>query len=338
MWLALHAFMQTTSRSRVLIVDDCDQQVAFLKRVLEADGCECETVTDGRLACATAAASLPDVILLDVELPHLDGLTICRWLKDTSETALIPVLIMTGQVGGHHQIAALEAGADDFLPKPTSVAALRARLRSALKLKHSIDGLDNAAASILMLASALEARDPATSGHCERLSEYGVALGRRIGRGADDLETLRLGGYLHDLGKVAVPDAVLLKQGPLTAAEYDLMKSHTTIGDRICAPLRSLRRVRPIIRSHHETLDGQGYPDGLSGSAVPMLAQIIGVADVYDALTTDRPYRRGLPPGEACQVLRDEAALGKRDTAVVDEFVRVVADKTVDVRGFARAS
>ncbi len=316
---------------RVLIIDDSEEQVRLLKRVLVADGCECDAIADGRRACEAALAVGPDAILLDVELPHVDGLSICRQLKNTPETALIPVLIMTGQVGSQHHLAALEAGADDFLPKPTSVAVLRARLRSAIKLKRSIDGLDDAAGSILMLASALEARDPSTKGHCDRLADYGVRLGRRLGLGLDDLRALHLGGYLHDLGKIAVPDAVLYKPGRLTAAEYELIKAHPLVGDRICAPMRTLQHVRPIVRSHHELIDGSGYPDGLSGSRVPLLAQIIAIVDVYDALTSDRPYHAAMSADSAFAELRAEAAAGKRETVLVEEFIAMQRSETLAV-------
>ena len=316
---------------RVLIVDDSREQVSLLKRVLEADGCECDTITDGARACEAAIAIAPDAILLDVELPNADGLSICRRLKNMPETALIPVLIMTGQVGSQHHIAALEAGADDFLPKPTSVAALRARLRSAIKLKRSIDGLDDAAGSILMLASALEARDGSTKGHCDRLADYGVRLGRRLGLGLDDIRALHLGGYLHDLGKIAVPDAVLFKPGRLTSAEFDLIKAHPIVGDRICAPMRTLQHVRPIVRSHHELLDGSGYPDGLSGSNVPLLAQIIAIVDVYDALTSDRPYRAAMSADVAFELLRGDAAAGKREAVLVEEFIAMQSAQTLAV-------
>jgi len=236
---------------------------------------------------------------------------------------------MTGMADHEEYLKALEAGADDFLAKPIRLAELRARVRSAARMKQYVDELDNAAASIVLLGATIEARDRLTEGHCRRLAVYASQLGAHIGLGPEDLRALERGGYLHDLGKIAVPDAVLFKAGPLTTAEFELVKTHTVVGDRLCAPLRTLQRVRPIIRSHHETLDGRGYPDGLSGSAVPMLAQIAGIADVYDALTSARPYRPARTTDAAYQALRDEAVAGKRDVALVDAFIAMTAADTV---------
>jgi putative two-component system response regulator len=234
------------------------------------------------------------------------------------------VLVMTGSVDQRAHLDAIEAGADDFLPKPLAIPELRARVRSAMRMKHCVDELDNAAASIVMLGATIEARDCHTKGHCQRLAGYASGLGRRIGLDPLDLRALEQGGYLHDLGKVAIPDAVLFKPGPLTPGERELIKTHPSVGDQICAPLRTLERARIIIRSHHEMLDGSGYPDGLRGGAVPLLAQITGIVDVYDALTTDRPYRGALAPQVAVEMLREEARAGKRDLALVDEFVSIV--------------
>jgi putative two-component system response regulator len=267
-------------------------------------------------------------VLLDVHLPGVDGLTVCRQLKTAPETCLIPVLVMTGDTSSASHLEALEAGADDFLEKPLAIPELRARLRSASRMKRYIDELDNAAASILMLGAAIEARDRHTNGHCRRLAEYASALGQRIGLNRHDVRALEQGGYIHDLGKVAIADAVLFKPGPLTREEFDLVKAHPLVGDRICAPLRTLERSRPIIRSHHETLDGKGYPDGLRGVAVPLLAQVTAIADVYDALTSDRPYRRALTTADALEVLSDEATCGKRDRTLVLEFASIVLSQT----------
>jgi putative two-component system response regulator len=313
------------THARVLVVDDSEAQQDLLRRVLAQDDHDVHAVSDGRQALAVAADEDFDVVLLDVELPGLNGLQVCRILKASPRTRLTPVLIQTGLLDHATMLGALEAGADDVLAKPVGNAELRARVRSAIRLKRLVDELDNVQGAMLMLATTIEARDPYTKGHCDRLAEYGVALGQRIGLPADDLGALRRGGYLHDIGKVAVPDTILFKPGPLTPAEFETVKSHSVVGDQICAPLTSLARVRPIIRSHHERLDGCGYPDGLRGDAVPLLAQILSVVDVFDALTTNRPYRKPLPVEEALDCLQTEAENGIRDGALVREFAAVVA-------------
>ncbi|HXH23958.1 MAG TPA: HD domain-containing phosphohydrolase, partial [Vicinamibacterales bacterium] len=178
-----------------------------------------------------------------------------------------------------------------------------------------------AEAAFMTLALTIEARDPLTNGHCERLARHAVRLGRAIGLSIEELDALHRGGYLHDVGKVGVPDAVLLKPGPLTAEEFELMKRHPTIGDTLCAPLQSLRAVRPIILCHHERLDGSGYPQGLRGDEVPLLAQIVGIVDVYDALTSERPYRGPLSPDQAARHLVREAEQGRFSRKYVEAFL-----------------
>jgi putative two-component system response regulator len=323
------ALIRRADAPRVLIVDDSVEQIALLDRVLTAQGYRCVSVTDGRHVFDICAGGGADVVLTDLNMPDVDGLTVCRQLKAAPETCLIPVLIMTGDANRQSHLQALEAGADDFLMKPLALPELRARVGSAIKVKQYIDELDNAAASIVALGATIEARDRYTNGHCQRLAEYAAALGMRVGIDRSGIRALEQGGYVHDLGKIAIPDAVLFKSGALTADEYELVKSHPVVGDRICAPLRTLDRVRSIVRSHHELLDGRGYPDGLRGAAVPLPAQIVGVADVYDALTSDRSYRRALAPSVALQMLFDEARAGKRDLALIEEFVGVVTDADV---------
>ena len=194
-----------------------------------------------------------------------------------------------------------------------------------MRLKRYTDELDSAEAVIMSLARTVEARDPCTEGHCQRLSRLGAALGTRLGLGADDISALTRGGVLHDLGKIGISDAVLLKPGSLTAAEYEQMKQHTLIGDHLCRELRCLQAVRPIVRHHHERLDGSGYPDGLRNSTVPLLAQIIGIVDVYDALTSVRPYHQPMDRESAFEILRTEAARGWRDGVLVTELIDLAA-------------
>lgn len=306
---------------RVLVVDDIDGNIRLSRSLLEVDGHELTVARSGVEALAMVAEVPPDVILLDVRMPGLDGFEVCRRLKANGATRLVPVVLVTASEDPDDKLRGLEAGADDFISKPFNAHELRARVRSLVRIKRFTDDLDSADTVILSLAQTIEARDPSTEGHCRRLSLYAAALGRRVGLGPEDLEALLRGGVLHDVGKVGVPDAVLLKPGRLTRDEFEVMKTHTVIGDALCGSLRALRRVRPIVRSHHERLDGSGYPDGLRGDAVPLTAQIMGIVDVYDAMTTQRPYKPALSTGVACDELVDEARRGRQSRDLVGLFV-----------------
>jgi cyclic di-GMP phosphodiesterase len=309
---------------RVLVVDDIDGNARLVASVLEPHGYTVSSTSDGQSALAEIRRTRPDLILLDVMMPGLDGFETCRLLKEDPETRLIPVVLVTALREPHNRIHGFEAGADDFLSKPFNPHELRARVKALVRLKRYTDDLESADAMILSLALTIEARDASTDGHCQRLAAYACALGTRLGLSDCELITLRRGGFLHDIGKVGIPDAILLKQGPLSPDEYKLMQSHTLIGDRLCGELRSLRAVRSIVRSHHERLDGSGYPDALEGDAIPLVAQIIGIVDVYDAMTTDRPYRHSTTPSAACDELRRETKRGRHRRDLVDAFVSLV--------------
>jgi putative two-component system response regulator len=241
------------------------------------------------------------------------------------------VVLVTSLDGSKERIRGIDAGADDFLRKPFDPHELRARVRSLLRLKRYTDDLDSADAVIMSLARTVEARDASTEGHCQRLAVLAVGVGARLGLGAADLGALERGGVLHDVGKIAIPDAILLKPSRLTAAEFERMKQHTIIGDRLCSEFRPLRDVRQIVRHHHERLDGSGYPDGLRGDEVPLLAQIMSVVDVYDALTTTRPYKAALTPARAFEELMAEARRGWRDAALVEQLLGLYGEGFADV-------
>jgi putative two-component system response regulator len=313
--------LQIPRRSRVLVADDTESVRSLFERLLSTDGHEVVSVADGRAALDAIRRDRPDVILLDVEMPGLDGLEVCRRLKADAATRLTPVVMVTGQTDLSDRIRGIEAGADEFLSKPVHPQELRVRVRSLSRVKHLIDALDSAEAAFVTLALTIEARDPSTNGHCERLARHAVRLGRALSLGSEDLDALHRGGYLHDVGKIGVPDAILLKPGPLTPEEFALMKRHPEIGDSLCAPLQSLRRVRPIVMCHHERLDGSGYPFGLKGDEVPLLAQIVGIVDVFDALTSVRPYRVALTPEETGRYLRRQAQAGKFSVRYVEAFL-----------------
>jgi putative two-component system response regulator len=312
-------------RSRVLVADDTESIRSLFRRLLIADGHDVVSAADGAAALEAVHRHQPDVILLDIGMPAMDGLEVCRRLKADPATRLTPIVLVTGQTDLSDRIRGIEAGADEFLSKPVHPHELRARVRSLSRVKHLIDELDSAEAAFMTLALTIEARDPYTKGHCERLAAHAVRLGRTIGLPQEDLEALHRGGYLHDVGKVGIPDSILLKQGPLTPDEFELMKRHPEIGDSLCAPLQSLRRVRPVIRCHHERLDGSGYPAGIKGDDVPLLAQIVGIVDVFDALTSHRPYRAALSREEAGRHLLVDAERGRFARIYVDAFLDTLA-------------
>ena len=262
----------------------------------------------------------PDLILLDVIMPGRSGFELCRQLKNDRATRLIPVVLITGLSEREDRVRGIEAGADDFLNKPIYAEELFARANSLLKLKEFTDELESAEDVLCTLGLSVEARDPYTEGHCERLARYASELGRHLGLDADGVTALRRGGYLHDLGKITVPDEILKKGANLTPEEWQVMRQHPMTGEAICRPLKSLRAVLPIIRNHHEHFDGSGYPDGLRGQEIPLLARILQVVDVYDALRTERPYKKALAHQEAEEMMIHEADKGLWDPALVEEF------------------
>ena len=310
--------------AEILVADDDESSVRYLKRLLTREGhrvAVVSTVDEALKACENDA---PDLVLVDLVAPRGHGFDLCRRLKNQSFTRFIPVVIVTAQSHRRDRLRGIEAGCDDFLVKPFDAAELHARIQSLVRLKRFTDDLESAEAVIMGMGATIEARDPCTNGHCQRLAHYATRLGRALNLDDGDLAALERGGFLHDIGKIAVPDAVLLKEGQLDPHESRVMRKHPIVGDSLCSGLRSLNKVRPIVRHHHERLDGSGYPDGLRNGEVPLLAQIVGVVDVFDALTTERPYRGARPAEEAFQLLADEASKGWRDRALVDTFANLI--------------
>ena len=306
---------------KVLVADDHEPTLIGMRDLLEAAGHVVHTASNGAEALRLASDVRPDVILLDVVMPGLTGTNVCGALKQGPETRLTPVVLISGSGDRHTRLAGLQAGADDFLNKPVDPEELRVRVTSAIRLKRMTDELDSAEALFLTLGRVVEARDPYTEGHCERLARYATALGAALDLQGPELDALYRGAFLHDIGKIGIPDRILLRKGRLSRRDYKAMKQHPVIGDALCSTLRSLEAVRPIVRHHHERLDGRGYPDALSGDEVPLLAQIVSVVDVFDALTTDRPYRKAMPIGDAYRMLLDEARTGWCPDRLVRRFI-----------------
>jgi putative two-component system response regulator len=316
-----------SSRASILIADNDEISARFLKRLLTREGHHVSIVDNPQDVLRACASNAPDLVVIDMVAPEGQGFDICRRLKEQPSTRFIPVVIVTSQADRQDRLAGIDAGADDFVSKPFDPTELHARIKSLVRLKRFTDELESAEAVILGLGATIEARDPTTQGHCERLATYATSLGKSLGLDDTDLGALERGGFLHDIGKIAVPDSVLLKDGKLDAQESRMMREHPVVGDALCSGLRSLNNVRPIVRHHHERLDGTGYPDGLRNTAVPLLAQIVSVVDVYDALTTERPYHAARSRTDALDVLATEAEKGWRDRALVDAFVDVLQDR-----------
>jgi putative two-component system response regulator len=312
------------STTRVLVVDDEPAVAEVLRRLLVKEGYSVDVCNDGQEALNAMSSVRPHLVLCDVNMPGVTGIEVCRRLKQDASYRLTPVVMVTGQAQREARLEGLEAGADDFLAKPVDPQELLIRVRSLVRIKRYTDDLDSAASIIIAMALLIEARDGNTEGHCHRMANYATALGRALDLSEDDLQALHRGGFLHDIGMLAIPDSLLRKTGPLDPDEFELMKSHTTVGDSLCGNLRSLDSVRPIIRHHHERYDGSGYPDGLQGDEIPLVAQIMGVVDVYDAVTTRRPYQGPHTAQEAIDILRGQVARGWRRADLVDTFATLV--------------
>ena len=311
-------------RGIILVADDNEANRELVSTLLTAEGYQVVCAADGQQARQAVDSDSVDLALLDVVMPRPTGFELCQAMKSKSETRLIPIVLLTSLNSEADRIHGLMCGADDFLSKPVNKHELLARVYSLLRLKQFTDELDNAETVLFSLALTIEAKDPYTEGHCDRLSKYSVALGEKLGLPEDLRVALRRGGLIHDIGKLAVPESILLKPGPLTPEERKIMEQHTVTGERICAPLRSFRHVLPIIRHHHEKWDGSGYPDGLKSEQIPLTARILQITDIYDALTTDRPYRKALPLEKALAIMREEVKRGWWDGSILQEFEALV--------------
>ncbi|MBD2022666.1 two-component system response regulator [Leptolyngbya sp. FACHB-36] len=309
-----------SERAKVLVVDDHPSSRITAVALLSMEGYEVLEADSGPAALRVTADKNPDLILLDVMMPGMDGFEVCRSLKQNEQTRLTPIIFITALDDRRARLRGIEAGGDDFLTKPFDQLELSARVRSLVRQKRLNQDLDHAEQVLFSIARTVESRDPNTGDHCERLVMQGKAFGEFLGLAAHEVRDLMWGGYLHDIGKVGIPDAVLLKPGKLTAEEWTIMQQHVLIGEKICQPLRTMRGVVPIIRYHHERWDGSGYPDGLVGDSIPLLAQVFQMIDIYDALTSDRPYKSAMTPAEALEVFDNETDKGWRNPTLVQQF------------------
>jgi cyclic di-GMP phosphodiesterase len=308
----------------ILVVDSEEINRRLLKAIFKTTPYKILEAHKAAEATALLEAEKIDLVILDLMLPGMSGPELCRWMKAHRTTQLVPVLMITNILGVENEIVGISSGADEFLIKPLHPAVVRTRVRAMLRNKALIDSLEEAGTILLALAQTVEHRDPYTGKHCQRLAVASVMLGEALGLPSQDLTSLYRGGFLHDIGKIAIPDAILFKRGKLTEQEWVVMRSHPVQGVEICRGMRSLWPVLPIIRSHHEKWDGSGYPDGLAGEQIPLVARILQVVDIFDALTTERPYKPALTPEEAFAVMEKEVRCGWRDPELVPLFASII--------------
>ncbi len=309
---------------RILVVDDHEISRDLTRDMLHLRGYEVWTAGNAEEAQNLVEHELPDMMILDVVMPGKSGIELCREMKDSTRTRLIPVILLTGLNDPRAKLMGIEEGADDFINKPINAQELFARVKSLLRIKQYTDELDNAEAVIMTLALSVEARDAYTQGHCARLSQHAVAMGRHLRLSGAEMVALRRAGILHDIGKIVVPDSILNKAGALTAEEWGIMRTHPMLGEKICRPMRTLEKVLPVIRHHHEHWDGSGYPDGLRGEEIPYLARILQIVDCHDALATPRPYKRALSREETRAIMRRETTAGRWDPELMPLFLNLM--------------
>lgn len=318
---------------QVLVIEDDCAVAELYREVLTRAGLEVSLACDGEDGVEKALLHPPDLVLLDLSLPNLDGVEVCKRLKAEPATHLVPVLILSGSDPMDRRLGAWEAGADEYLMKPVRAVDLIARVRSLLRMKGILDELDSAHAALFAFTRAVEAKCPSTLGHTERVTDYALRLADAVGLPPHEREALRRGAVLHDIGKISTPDAVLNKPAKLTEGEFAVIRRHPVEGVRILEPLRSLKSAIPFVRWHHERGHGRGYPDGLHGDEIPLGVRILSVADVFDALSSDRPYRRALSFADSLTVMKDDARDGGLDPDLVECFAGTL-DRTEELCGF----
>jgi len=313
------AELNSRYQPRILIVDDEPKNLKLLQAMLTPMNYDVVQAENGNDALSKIDRIDIDLVLLDVMMPELDGFETCRRMKTNPKTQMIPVVIVTALDDMNSKVKGIEAGADDFLTKPVNRLELVARTQSLIRLKMLHNSLTDIENVLFSFARAVEAKDEYTQGHTERVATLSIELGKRLGLPEEELKALSFGGALHDIGKIGVPNQILNKPGKLDDREWEIMKSHSNIGYDIGFPLKkNLDLALKVILYHHEKMDGSGYPKGLKGDEIPVVARIVGIADIYDALTTDRPYRKGMDMGKAIEIISNEAETGKLDKKIVE--------------------
>ena len=295
--------------------------------MLAQDGYRVTEAVNGQQAIDAITQQRFDAVLLDVLMPDIDGFQVCRHVRQNLGLELLPIIMLTTLTSREDVARGLGCGATDFVSKPFDDVELLARVHASVTKKRLTDRLDDTESVLFALARMVEAKDSNTRDHCDRLSHMAVVFGHELGCDYDELQALRRGGVLHDIGKLGVPDAILLKRGPLDSSEWAIMRQHPVIGAQLCSPLHSMHRTIEIVRHHHEKWDGSGYPDGLAREEIPYLARVFQILDVFDGLSSERPYKPALPRDEVVAIMEHETEIGCWDPELMERFLRIVQEQ-----------
>lgn len=322
--------MKDPDVGRVFVVDDDEQLGRFLERLLSSTGHAVERFETGEAAIERVRSGEADLVLLDLNLPDLSGLEVLEAIRSDPATRLLPVVMMTGQATDADKLRAQAAGVTDFVLKPITAAELLPRVRALVALKQFADEHEHAERVILTLAKMIDARDPHTAGHSGRVAEYADKIAERLGLDGSTRDDIRRGALFHDLGKIVIPDAILRKPGKLSAGERAIVEEHPVVGHELLSAMKTMRRTLPIVYHHHERLDGSGYPDGIYGAAIPLAVRIVTVADIFDALTSERAYREARSVDVAFGILGDGVDRGWVDRDAVEAARAVCGSIALD--------
>ncbi len=314
---------------KVMIVDDDFELCRFMSQFLSRQGFLTFTASDGEEGLKKTEEICPDLILLDAMMPQMSGYEVCKRLKDNEKTRLIPVIMITGAGEKEMKIKGIEAGVDDFITKPADHEELIARVRSLIRVKTLNDQLENVENVLYTLVNIIDAKDSYTRGHSERVTKFALVLAKEMSFSRENLNLLEKASKLHDIGKIGVPEAILNKPAALTEEEFNEIKKHPAIGEKICSPMKTLGPILKILRYHHERFDGKGYPDGMKGNDIPLEARIIAVVDSFDAMATDRPYRKKLEKERIIAIFK--SGLGSQwDEKIANIFIKMLEDGKVE--------
>jgi len=311
-------------KQSILVVDDVQSNLELMEAVFIREGFKVYTALNSSEALDIFGNCSIDLAVLDVMMPVVDGFELCRNLKEMSGKRFFPVILLTALSDRKSIIKGIESGADDFISKPFDSSELIIKMKSLLKLKTLNEELDHSENIIMTLAVAMEARDPYTRGHSTRVSKLSADFVTFLGLMEQDKKEMEKAGILHDIGKICLSESLLRKPGPLTKEEVEMIKTHALLGEELCRPLFSMQKILPAIRHHHERWDGEGFPDGLAGQDIPIMARMLSIIDSFDAMVSVRPYRDRRSVTVTLTTMRSEQYSGQWDSELVGYFLEMM--------------